>query len=64
MLFAVPGWPTNNNPRSPASVTTQRSIKGREPTNFAAIFIGTPMLLVVVLLLANLMRHADGIKGH
>ncbi|MCB1446629.1 MAG: MFS transporter [Rhizobiaceae bacterium] len=35
-----------------------------EHTGFAAIFIGTPMLLVVVLLLANLMRHADGIKGH
>lgn len=35
-----------------------------EHTGFAAIFIGTPMLLVVVLLLSNLMRHADGIKGH
>ena len=35
-----------------------------EHTGFAAIFIGTPMLLIVVLLLSNLMRHADGIKGH
>jgi fucose permease len=35
-----------------------------EHTGFAAVFIGTPMLLVVVLLLSNLMRHADGIKGH
>jgi MFS family permease len=35
-----------------------------EHTGFAAIFIGTPMLLVVVLLLSNLMRHADGIKRH
>lgn len=32
-------------------------------TGFAAIFIGTPMLLVVVLLLSGLMRHADGIRG-
>jgi fucose permease len=35
-----------------------------EHTGFAAIFIGTPMLLIVVLLLTNLMRYADGIKGH
>jgi MFS family permease len=35
-----------------------------EHTCFAAIFIGTPMLLIVVLLLSNLMRHADGINGH
>jgi fucose permease len=35
-----------------------------EHTGFSAIFIGTPMLLIVVLLLSNLMRHADGIKGH
>jgi fucose permease len=35
-----------------------------EHTGFAAIFIGTPMLLIVVLLLSGLMRHADGIKGH
>jgi fucose permease len=35
-----------------------------EHTGFAAIFIGTPMLLIVVLLLSNLSRHADGIKGH
>jgi fucose permease len=35
-----------------------------EHTGFAAIFIGTPMLLIVVLLLSNLMRHADGIKAH
>jgi MFS family permease len=35
-----------------------------EHTGFAAIFIGTPMLLIVVLLLSNLMRHADGINGH
>ena len=35
-----------------------------EHTGFAAIFIGTPMLLIVVLLLSNLMRHADGIGGH
>lgn len=35
-----------------------------EHTGFSAIFIGTPMLLIVVLLLSNLMRHADGIRGH
>jgi MFS family permease len=35
-----------------------------EHTGFAAIFVGTPMLLIIVLLLSNLMRHADGIKGH
>lgn len=35
-----------------------------EHTGFAAIFIGTPMMLIVVLMLSNLMRHADGIKGH
>jgi fucose permease len=35
-----------------------------EHTGFAAIFIGTPMLLIIVLLLSNLTRHADGIKGH
>ncbi|MGV3550316.1 MFS transporter [Rhizobium sp.] len=35
-----------------------------EHTGFSAIFIGTPMLLIVVLLLSGLMRHADGIKGH
>jgi fucose permease len=35
-----------------------------EHTGFAAIFVGTPMLLIVVLLLSNLMRHADGINGH
>ena len=35
-----------------------------EHTGFSAIFIGTPMLLIVVLVLSNLMRHADGIKAH
>jgi fucose permease len=35
-----------------------------EHTGFSAIFIGTPMLLIVVLLLTNLTRYADGIKGH
>jgi len=37
-----------------------------EHTGFAAIYIGTPMLLLVVLLISSLARHADGIKsgGH
>lgn len=35
-----------------------------EHTGFSAIFIFTPLLLIVVLLLSHLMRHADGIKGH
>ncbi|MBX9459013.1 MAG: MFS transporter [Rhizobium sp.] len=35
-----------------------------EHTGFSAIFIGTPMLLLVVLGLSHLMRYADGIKGH
>ncbi|MBL0374929.1 MFS transporter [Rhizobium sp. KVB221] len=35
-----------------------------EHTGFSAIFIGTPMLLIVVLALSSLARHADGIKGH
>jgi fucose permease len=35
-----------------------------EHVGFAAIYIGTPMLLIVVLLLSSLARHADGIKGH
>jgi fucose permease len=34
-----------------------------EHTGFSAIFIGTPMLLIVVLALSALARHADGIKG-
>lgn len=35
-----------------------------EHTGFSAIFIGTPLLLIVVLMLSNLARHADGIRGH
>lgn len=35
-----------------------------EHIGFSAIYIGTPMLLIVVLLLSNLARYADGIKGH
>jgi fucose permease len=34
-----------------------------EHTGFPAIYIGTPMLLIVVLMLSGLARHADGIKG-
>ncbi|MDB5523283.1 MAG: mosC [Rhizobium sp.] len=35
-----------------------------EHTGFSAIYIGTPMLLIVVLALSGLARHADGIRGH
>lgn len=35
-----------------------------EHTGYAVIYIVTPLLLVVVFALANLTRHADGIKGH
>jgi fucose permease len=35
-----------------------------EHTGFAAIYVGTPLLLLVVLALSSLARHADGIKGH
>ena len=35
-----------------------------EHIGFSAIYIGTPMLLIVVLLLSSLARYADGIKGH
>jgi hypothetical protein len=40
--FAVPGSPTSNSPRSPASVTTQRSTRARSPTNFSLITIDGP----------------------
>jgi MFS family permease len=35
-----------------------------EHTGFAAIYVGTPLLLLVVFALSSLARHADGIKGH
>jgi len=36
-----------------------------EHSGFQAIYVGTPMLLIVVLILSALMRHADGIRaGH
>jgi len=35
-----------------------------EHVGFSAIYIATPMLLIVVMLLSSLARHADGIKGH
>jgi fucose permease len=34
-----------------------------EHVGFSAIYIGTPMLLIVVLLISGLARYADGIKG-
>ena len=34
-----------------------------EHIGFSAIYIGTPMLLIVVLLISGLARYADGIKG-
>lgn len=34
-----------------------------EHTGFSAIYIGTPMLLIVVLALSSLARYADGIHG-
>lgn len=34
-----------------------------EHTGFSAIYVGTPMLLLVVLALSGLARHADGIRG-
>ena len=35
-----------------------------EHTGFPAIYIGTPLLLLIVLALSGLTRHADGIRGH
>lgn len=34
-----------------------------EHTGYQAIYIATPMLLIVVMFLSGLARHADGIKG-
>jgi fucose permease len=35
-----------------------------EHTGLAAVFIGLPLLHVVVLMLSKLARHADGASGH
>jgi fucose permease len=35
-----------------------------EHTGYQAIYIATPLLLVIVMALSGLARHADGIKGH
>src|SRR6185437_6860204 len=37
MLLAVPGSPTSNNPRFPASVMTARSTSASSPKNFRGI---------------------------
>jgi predicted MFS family arabinose efflux permease len=35
-----------------------------EHTGYQAIYIATPLLLIIVMALSGLARHADGIKGH